>query len=282
MEYRIIKSSKYFFTNQAYILITGYIKTKRIPNIKNPITFYDKMQYLKINNYFEKYGEYVDKYRVRGYVDSVVGEKNLVPLLGVYSSFDEIDFEALPEKFVLKTNHSCGRNIICKSKSNINKNKIKRDLTKWLKEDFYYRFREIQYKDIKPLIICEEYLEDKSGGLMDYKFTCSNGEPKYIQIDVDRYGKHKQKYYDLEWNELNWSYGFDKYKGEIEKPENMDEMVEIAKRLSENFQFVRVDLYSVDNNIYFGELTFTPGAGLLIFMPEEVNKLVGDYIEINP
>ncbi|MFU7517521.1 ATP-grasp fold amidoligase family protein [Clostridium sp. HCS.1] len=282
MEYRIIESSKYFFSNQAYILITGYIKTKRIPNLKNPTTFYDKMQYLKINNCFKEYGEYVDKYRVRGYVASVVGEKYLVPLLGVYNNFDEIDFEALPEKFVLKTNHSCGRNIICKSKSNINKNKIKKDLTKWLNENFYYRFREIQYKDIRPLIICEEYLEDKSGGLMDYKFTCSNGEPKYIQIDVDRYGKHKQKYYDLEWNELNWSYGFDKYTEDIEKPENIDEMIEIARRLSGKFQFVRVDLYSVDNNIYFGELTFTPGAGLLIFMPEEVNKLVGDYIEINP
>ena len=245
MEYKIIEASKYFFSHNAYILITGYIKTKRIPNLKNPITFYDKMQYLKINKYFREYSKYVDKYRVREYVASEIGEEYLVPLLGVYSSFEEIDFEVLPEQFVLKTNHSCGRNIICKNKEEINKIKFKKKLDKWLKENFYYRFREIQYKDIKPLIICEKYLQDKSGSLIDYKFICSNGDPKYIQIDVDRYGHHRQKYYDLDWKELNWSYGFDKYNEKIDKPENIDEMLEIARKLSRKFQFVRVDLYSV-------------------------------------
>ncbi|WP_288222118.1 ATP-grasp fold amidoligase family protein [uncultured Clostridium sp.] len=281
MEYKIIEATKYFFSDKAYILITGYIKTRRIANLKNPKTFYDKMQYLKINNRFKEYSQYVDKYKVREFVSKEIGEKYLVPLLGVYSNFDEIDFELLPEKFVLMTNHSCGRNFICRNKEDINKKKIKKQFTKWLKEDFYYRFREIQYKDIKPLIICEEYLQDKSGGLIDYKFICSNGEPKYIQIDIDRYNAHKQKYYDLDWKELNWSYGFDKYNGEIEKPKNLNEMIEIAKKLSSRFQFVRVDLYSVENRIYFGELTFSPGAGLLIFNPEEINEIVGNYINMH-
>lgn len=281
MEYKIIEASKYFFSDKTYILITGYIKTRRIVNIKNPITFYDKMQYLKINNKFKEYRRYVDKYKVREFVASEIGEEYLVPLLGVYKSFYEIDFDILPEKFILMTNHSCGRNFICRNKEEINKKKLKKDFTKWLKEDFYYRFRESQYKGIKPLILCEEYLQDKSGGLIDYKFICSNGEPKYIQIDIDRYDDHKQKYYDLEWNELNWSYGFDKYKGEIEKPKNLNEMIEIAKKLSSRFQFVRVDLYLVENKIYFGELTFSPGAGLLIFKPEEINEVVGNYININ-
>lgn len=281
MEYKIIEASKYFFSDKTYILITGYIKTRRIVNIKNPITFYDKMQYLKINNKFKEYRRYVDKYKVREFVASEIGEEYLVPLLGVYKSFYEIDFDILPEKFILMTNHSCGRNFICRNKEEINKKKLKKDFTKWLKEDFYYRFRESQYKGIKPLILCEEYLQDKSGGLIDYKFICSNGEPKYIQIHIDRYDDHKQKYYDLEWNELNWSYGFDKYKGEIEKPKNLNEMIEIAKKLSSRFQFVRVDLYLVENKIYFGELTFSPGAGLLIFKPEEINEVVGNYININ-
>ena len=281
MEYKIIEASKYFFSDKTYILITGYIKTRRIVNIKNPITFYDKMQYLKINNKFKEYRRYVDKYKVREFVASEIGEEYLVPLLGVYKSFYEIDFDILPEKFILMTNHSCGRNFICRNKEEINKKKLKKDFTKWLKEDFYYRFRESQYKGIKPLILCEEYLQDKSGGLIDYKFICSNGEPKYIQIDIDRYNSHKQKYYDSEWNELNWSYGFDKYKGEIEKPKNLNEMIEIAKKLSSRFQFVRVDLYLVENKIYFGELTFSPGAGLLIFKPEEINEVVGNYININ-
>lgn len=116
---------------------------------------------------------------------------------------------------------------------------------------------------------------------MDYKFICSNGEPKYIQVDIDRYIEHNQKYFDIEWNELNWSYGFKKYEGEIEKPENLDDMLMIARKLSSKFQFVRVDLYSVENKVYFGELTFTPGAGLLIFKPKEVNEIVGGYIDIN-
>ncbi len=281
MEYKIIEATKYFFSDKAYILITGYIKTRRIANLKNPKTFYDKMQYLKINNRFKEYSQYVDKYKVREFVSKEIGEEYLVPLLGVYSNFDEIDFDVLPEKFVLMTNHSCGRNFICRNKEKINKKKIKKNFTKWLKEDFYYRFREIQYKDIKPLIICEEYLQDESGSLLDYKFICSNGDPKYIQIDIDRYNGHKQKYYDIEWKELNWSYGFDKYTGEIEKPKNLNEMIEIVKKLSSRFQFVRVDLYLVNNKIYFGELTFSPGAGLLIFKPEEINEIIGDYIDIN-
>ena len=281
MEYKIIEATKYFFSDKAYILITGYIKTRRIANLKNPKTFYDKMQYLKINNRFKEYSQYVDKYKVREFVSKEIGEEYLVPLLGVYSNFDEIDFDVLPEKFVLMTNHSCGRNFICRNKEKINKKKIKKNFTKWLKEDFYYRFREIQYKDIKPLIICEEYLQDESGSLLDYKFICSNGDPKYIQIDIDRYNGHKQKYYDIEWKELNWSYGFDKYTGEIEKPKNLNEMIEIVKKLSSRFQFVRVDLYLVNNKIYFGELTFSPGVGLLIFKPEEINEIIGDYIDIN-
>ena len=282
MNYKILKALKYILGHKAFIIITGYKYTRRIPNLKNPITFYDKTQYLKINKSFESYSKYVDKYRVREYIASEIGEEYLVPLLGVYNSFDEIDFDKLPEQFVLKVNHSCGGNIICKNKNEIDRKKMKKDFTRWLKEDFYYISREIQYKDIKPVIMCEKYLEDESGNLMDYKFICSNGEPKYIQIDRDRYKSHKQKYYDLEWNELNWSYGYEKYTDEIEKPENLGEMISIAKKLSSKFQFVRVDLYSVKNNIYFGELTFNPGSGFLIFKPEEVNKLVGDYIEIDP
>lgn len=281
MEYKIFKMHKYLLSDKLYILLTGYIKTRKIPNLKKTTTFYDKMQYLKINKKFKKYSEYVDKYRVREFIKSEIGEEYLIPLLGVYTSFQEIDFDLLPDRFVLKTNNSCGRNIICKNIKNINKKKVEKKFKKWLKEEFYYRFREIQYKDIKPLIVCEKYLQDKSGGLMDYKFICSNGEPKYIQVDIDRYREHNQKYFDIEWNELNWSYGFKKYEGEIEKPENLDDMLMIARKLSSKFQFVRVDLYSVENKVYFGELTFTPGAGLLIFKPKEVNEIVGGYIDIN-
>ncbi|GAB6168198.1 ATP-grasp fold amidoligase family protein [Clostridium carnis] len=281
MKYALIKALKYIVGHKTYILISGYIKTKRIPKLKNPITAYDKMQYLKINKAFEGYSKYVDKYKVREYIASEIGEEYLVPLIGVYNNFNDIDFNKLPEKFVLKVNHSCGQNIICKNKEEFNQKAAKKYLTRWLKEDFYYRFREIQYKNIKPLIICEKYLEDKSGDLMDYKFTCSNGEPKFIQVDLCRYSEHKQKYYDLEWNELNWEYGFEKYKDEIEKPKNLDKMIELAKKLSNKFQFVRVDLYSVEDKVYFGELTFTPGAGLLIYKPEEINKFVGDLIDIN-
>ncbi|VYT79813.1 glycosyl transferase [Clostridium tertium] len=281
MKGEIIKASKYVLSHKAYILLTGYVKTKKIPNLKEPTTFYDKMQYLKINKTFKEYKCYVDKYLVRDFIEREIGEEYLVPLIGKYYSWDEVDFDILPEKFVLKANHSCGQNIICKDKSSIDKKKIKRKIKSWLHEDFYYRFREIQYKNIKPIILCEKYLEDKSGNLMDYKFICSKGEAKYIQVDVDRYCGHKQKYYDTKWNELDWSYGFSKCTDIIEKPSKLDEMLEITMKLSKRFDFVRVDLYFVDDRIYFGELSFTPSAGLLIFKPKEVNQIIGDYIEID-
>ena len=281
MKDEMIKISKYLLSHRAYILVTGCIKTKRIPNLKNPTTFYDKMQYIKIKKTFSKYKYYVDKYLVRDFIKDEIGDEYLVPLIDKYNNYKEIDFDVLPEKFVLKANHSSGQNIICKDKSIIDKKKVNKEIEGWIHEDFYYRFREIQYKDIKPIILCEKYIEDKSGSLKDYKFICSKGEPKYIQVDIDRYCNHRQKYYDINWNELNWSYyGFSKSVAYIEKPDKLDEMLDIARKLSKSFDFVRVDLYFVDNRIYFGELSFTPSAGLLIFKPKEVNKVVGDYIEI--
>lgn len=280
MKYKIYKILSYIMNDKNYINVSGYVKTGKLPNVKEPKTFYDKIQYLKINNKLEDYKDFVDKYEVRKYVEKKVGEKYLIPLIGYYEDVDSIDINKLPKQFVLKANHSSGQNIVCKNKDNINSEEIKKTLSKWIKENFYYKLRERQYKNIKPLIICEKYLEDSSGELMDYKFFCSNGKPQFIQVDIGRFSSHKRNFYNTSWEKLEWECKVGNYEGNIERPSNLNEMLNIATKLSEDFPFVRVDLYSVNESVYFGELTFTPGSGVEIYKPYEINKFVGDLIDI--
>lgn len=280
MKYKIYKMFKYILSDKHYIILTSYLKTREIPNIKKPETFYDKIQYLKINKKLEGYMNFVDKYKVRRYIEKKIGNIYLIPLIGVYRDVNEINFNNLPKQFVLKANHSSGQNIVCRNKENIDTKKIKKKLLKWINENFYYKLREIQYKNIKPLIICEKYLEDSSGELMDYKFFCSNGKPEFIQVDIGRFSDHKRNFYNLKWEKLEWKCEHDNFEDQVKKPINLEEMINVATKLSEDFPFVRVDLYSVNDKVYFGELTFTPGAGIELYEPQEINKFVGDLIDI--
>ncbi|WP_195265428.1 ATP-grasp fold amidoligase family protein [Clostridium sp. 1001275B_160808_H3] len=280
MNYKISKLFAYIMSDKLYILLTGYIKTKLKPNLKSPKTFYEKIQYIKINCDLNKYSEFVDKYKVRCYVERKIGNEYLIPLIDCFKSSDEIDFEKLPNKFVLKANHSSGQNIICKDKNKSNINEYKKMISKWMKENFYYKLREVQYKNIEPIIMCEEYLEDVSGNLMDYKFFCSEGKPQFIQLDIDRFRGHKRNFYDLSWSKLPWKCVHDNIEYKIDKPKNLEKMIEVASKLCQDFQFVRVDLYSVGEKVYFGELTFTPGAGVELYEPKEINTVVGNLIDI--
>lgn len=280
MKYKIYRMSKYLLSDKNYIILSSFLKTKKIPNIKKPETFYDKIQYLKINNKFEGYENFVDKYKVRKYIEEKIGGMYLIPLIGVYRDVNEINFDYLPKQFVLKANHSSGQNIVCRDKDSIDIDKIKKKLHRWINENFYYKLREIQYRNIKPLILCEKYLEDSSGELMDYKFFCFNGKPKFVQVDVSRFSNHKRNFYNLEWKKLDWKCKHDTCKEGLEQPINFEKMIEVASKLSEDFPFVRVDLYNVNGKVYFGELTFTPGAGIELYEPKEVNKLLGDLIDV--
>ena len=223
---------------------------------------------------------YVDKYKVREFVADTIGEKYLIKLLDVYKSVEEIKYEMLPNQFVIKGTHGCGYNIIVKDKNEINKSEINKKMKKWLREDYSKHSKEMQYKYIEPRLICEEYLEDSSGELIDYKFYCFNGKVEFIQVISERKTNMSQDFYDLEWNKIDIRDGVKSSNITIERPFKLEEMIFIAERLSSKFLFVRVDLYYVNDNIYFGELTFTPRGGMIRFKPLEEDIRLANLIEL--
>jgi len=250
-------------------------------DLKNPKTFNEKLQWLKLYGNLEKYTNLADKYEVRKYIAKTIGEEYLIPLLGVWDRVEDIDFAKLPDQFVLKCNHDYNSVVICKDKNNFDIEQSKKKLKKCLKRNFYYSNREPQYKNIKPKIICEKYMVDESETeLKDYKIFCFNGEPKIVQVHFDRFTNHKKNSYDTEWNYIPVSHGHPTYPNTTNKPSNLQEMLDLAKKMSENIPFVRVDLYSIHNKIYFGELTFIPGAGYLKIEPKEFDFEMGSWLEL--
>ena len=233
------------------------------------------------------YTQLVDKYKVRKYISETIGEEYLIPLIGVWDNFDDINFDKLPNKFVLKCNHDSGGLIICKDKSKLNIEESRRKINRSLKTNYYYMWREWPYKEIKAKIICEEYLINENGGIpTDYKFYCFNGKPMYCQVVRGRYVDHTIDFYDIDWNLMKFTnlknggipYKHSKYK--YKKPIEYSKMLQIAKTLSTDFAFVRVDLYLSNKKIYFGELTFYPFAGFDTLDLEEWNIKFGDMITL--
>lgn len=250
---------------------------------KNRIEYFgEKIQWMKMYGGLEKYSNLVDKYVVREYVKNKVGEKYLTNIIEVYDSTSEIDFNKLPEKFVLKLNTGSGYNIICKDKEKLNKEKTIRQLNKWLKEDYTKIKKEPQYKNIDKKIICEEYMENKEGNLFDYKLFCFNGKVEFIEVDFDRFENHAMNFYDRKWNLLDLKKGkYPNYSKELKKPDNLEEMIEIAEKLSGELPFARVDLYDVDGKIYFGEITLTPAGGLTPFTPLSKDLEIAKMIDLD-
>jgi hypothetical protein len=267
--------------NRLFLHLFYYRAQGERLNLKNPLKYTEKIQWLKLNGNLERFAKYVDKYTVREYIEKKIGAKYLVPLLGVYDSYDQIPFDTLPNQFVLKGTHGCGYNFICRDKSAIDHKTLKITFDHWLREAFYKQEREMQYKPCTPRIVCEKYLEDESGGLCDYKFSCSNGEPKIVQFDIDRFGNHREAMLDISWKPSGVSAHFVGAVETPKKPDNLDEMLGLARKLSSDFPFVRVDLFSVGKKVYFGELTFTPGSGRVKFTPETADVELGQLIDIN-
>ena len=246
-----------------------YIKLKyrnilgRWPNLKNPKFFSEKIQWMKLYGRNDVYMKLVDKYSVREYIEQQIGDEYLVPLLGVWESPEEINWDDLPEKFVMKTVNGSHTNIICTNKSELDIKDAVKKLHKWQNSNqtFFYG-REWAYKNVKPRIIAEKYIESSSiNGLVDYKFMCFSGIADHVMLCSDRLSGHtKFDHFDKEWNFLRYQYvDFNKPDNyTILKPEKIDEMFSIAEKLSKPFPFVRVDLYCENNKIYFGELTFYP------------------------
>ena len=253
-------------------------------NLKNPQTYNEKLQWLKLYDRHEEYTQMVDKYEAKKYVASIIGDEYIIPTLGVYDSFDEIDFHELPNQFVLKCTHNSGGIIICKDKQTLDIKKSRKLMNKWMKKNPFWSNREYPYKNVKPRIIAEQYMEDESGyELKDYKFFCFDGEVKYIFVATDR-GKEDEEtkfdFFDMDWNHLPFTNGHPNNPEPIKKPENFEKMKDLASELSKGIPHVRVDLYNIRGSIYFGELTFFHWSGLTPFVPEEWDYLFGNCIHL--
>lgn len=250
-------------------------------NLKNPQTVNEKLQWLKLYNRKPEYTMMVDKYKVREYIAQELGEEYLIPLLGVWDNPDEIDFDALPNQFVLKCNHNSGLGMcICKDKSELDISKVKGELRKGLKQDYYLTGREWPYKDVPRKIIAEKYMVDASGDLKDYKFYCFNGEMKFVMISSDRNTSRPTRadYFDRDFNWLDFTWGYSHAEVHPEKPEQFEKMVAIAEKLGKGLPHIRVDLYDCNGKIYFGELTFFDGSGFDKIKPIEWEYRIGEML----
>lgn len=259
-----------------------YVFGKKL-DLNNPRTFNEKMQWLKLYDRKEEYESMVDKYKAKKYVSNIIGEQYIIHTLGIYDSFDEIDFDKLPNSFVIKCTHDSGSTIICKNKEKFNIRDAKKMLNKALKNNYYYAGREWVYKRIKPRIIIEEYMSDNiNQDLLDYKIMCFNGKAKCSFVCLNRRSKEglNVDFYDRDWKKMPFERHYKNSKITLDKPRNYELMLNLAEKLSSNIPFLRVDFYEINNKLYFGELTFYPGSGFEEFKPEEWDEKLGEYIEL--
>jgi hypothetical protein len=243
----------------------------------DPKTYTEKMQWAKLYDVCPLKTELTDKYLVREWVTSKIGSSYLVPLLGVYDRFDDIDLDALPNKFVLKATHGSGWNIIVESKSRLNLKRARKLVNSWMSMNYAYFNFEMHYRDIRPRIILEQYIDAVGKTPNDYKVLCFDGVAKYCWVDVDRFGDHRRNVYDNEWRLQEWQQNFFRNTDyEIPRPANFEEMVRLSEKLAEGFSHVRVDWFNVNGQLFFGEMTFTNGAGFDVIHPPEYDLLLGE------
>ncbi len=270
--------------DEEYLKRTFKICLGKELDLNNPQTFNEKLQWLKLYNRRPEYTMMVDKYKVRDYIAKKLGDEYLIPLLGVWDDPDEINFDALPNQFVLKCNHNSGLGMcICKDKSKLDIQQVKEELRKGLAQDYYLTGREWPYKNVPRKIICEKYMVDESGTeLKDYKLLCFNGEPKLIEIHRGRFGEHTQDFYDAKtWERLDIQQpNMPMAAHAMSKPAFADEMVALSRELAQDIPHVRVDWYFAENRLYFGELTFFDGSGFDSFVDVNDDLLLGSYITL--
>lgn len=260
-----------------------FLSTGKKLNLKHPVTFNEKLQWLKLYNRRPEYTMMVDKVMGKEYVAEKVGSKYIIPTLGVWDDPDDIDFDTLPDQFVMKCNHNSGLGMcICKDKSKLDIPKVKNGLRKGLKQNYFLHGREWPYKNVPRKILAEKFMVDESGTeLKDYKVFCFDGEPEVIEVDYGRYTQHKRNFYGKDWNFIKMEIQYPSDENHvIARPEKLEEMMTLARKLSKGIPHVRVDFYSINNQLYWGELTFFHGAGMEYFNPEEWNERLGKLIKL--
>lgn len=275
-----------FVSDEKFVKWTYYLTFRKKLDLDNPQTFNEKLQWLKLYDRREEYTQMVDKCEAKKFVANLIGEEYIIPTLGVYDSFDEIDFDKLPNQFVLKCTHNSGGIIICRNKASLDIPKARRQMTKWLKKNPFWSNREYPYKNIKPRIIAEQYMtnDDSSPELTDYKFFCFDGYVDCVMVCLERHlNDTKFYFFNKDWELLrlnirgkNAPEGFT-----IPKPKTMDEMFEIASHLSKGMRYVRIDLYEIRGHVYFGEYTFFPDSGLDPNLLPETDVHFGNLVQLN-
>lgn len=271
-----------WMSDEEYLKIAFWARMGKWPNIEQPQTFNEKLQWLKLYDRNPFYTKLVDKFEVKNIVSKKIGSNYIIPTIGVWDSVDEIDFDSLPNQFVLKCTHDSGGLVICKDKSKLNINSVKKKLATCLKHSYYWGMREWPYKDVKPRVIAEQYMEDEMGELRDYKFFCFGGKVKMFKIDFDRFIEHHANYYDVNLQLLPFGEVAFPPKPEVTLsfPSQINEMFQLAEKLSKDIPFLRVDFYQVNSQVYFGELTFFPATGMGKWTDDKWDLELGSWLKL--
>ena len=280
----VVKDKLRWMSDKTFLKIRyKHLVGKRL-NLKNPVTFNEKLQWLKLYDRNPEYKKLVDKYEVREYIKSSIGEEYLIPFLGVWDKFEDIDFGALPDKFVLKCTHDSGSVVLCKDKSNFDIEYARRKLTAKMMTNLFWEGREWPYKDLKPRIIAEQYMECENGEeLIDYKFFCFGGEPKFVYVSQGL-ADHSTAHLSYMW--MDWTQApfyredFPQFDKLPDKPQTFDKMVEFSELFSKDYPFARIDFYEINGKLYFGEITFYPGSGFTVYSPNGWDGKIGEWIEL--
>lgn len=272
----------HWMNDELYLKIAYRIKMGKKLHLNPPVTFNEKLQWLKLHDRRPEYTTMVDKYEAKKWVAERIGEEYIIPTLGVWNHFDEIDFDKLPNQFVLKCTHDSGGLVICRDKEKLDKKAARKKLENCLKHNFFWGQREWPYKNVKPRIIAEKYMEDSATSeLKDYKFYSFRGVIKAMFIATGRQkGQTKADYFDMEFKPLPFTWGYPHAKVLPKKPQNFDEMVKIAEILTKDIPQARVDFYEVNGKTYFGEITFFDGSGMERFHPESWDKTFGEWLKL--
>ena len=285
---RKIKNLMWFFANRlpdkTFIKLFYRYQTGKKLNLNNPKTFNEKLQWLKLHDRKPIYTTMVDKYEAKKYVANIIGEEYIIPTFGVYNNFDEIDFNKLPNQFVIKCTHECGGLVIVKEKSKLNIEEARKKINSSLKKNYYYYGREWPYKNVKPRIIVEKYMSNKDEASMrDYKFFCFDGKPElmYLSEGLENHETARMSFYDMNFKVTDCKRKDYKQLEYIpNKPKTFEDMKKLASILSKGFPHLRVDFYEINNHIYFGELTFYTCSGIIPFEDEKWNEELGKKIKI--
>ena len=277
---RLVQASNRIWPDKLYISTIYRLRFKRKLNWENPTSFCEKLNWLKIYDRRDTYASLADKYKVKSIVSQIIGGEYVVENYGVYDRWEDIDFSQLPDQFVIKATHDSGGAFVCRDKSSFDFESTKRIISKNLTLNYFYHLREWPYKNIKPRIIIDRFLDDHTGKeLRDYKWWCFNGKPTYMYCTIK--GKNIfENFYDMDFQPVEIDHGFPRHQPEFEKPSQFELMKELAEKLSQGIPFVRVDFFQVEEKVYFGEFTFYDWGGLHPFRNYQTDLKLGELIEL--